>query len=176
MKVKEKRYLVTNFSNFANNRWQIVNDGVMGGFSRSHLKIQPNGNAIFLGELITDHNGGFASVKNSHSLNLDGYDTFILRVKGDGKQYSLRFKTARNKQIDYWSYESRFWTLSGQWQTIELPINDFYPVYRGKRLKGIPDPILSNIREYGLLVSNRQEGEFRIEIESLEVTNKNRPV
>lgn len=168
--------MVTNFSNFANHRWQIVNDGVMGGFSRSNLKIQPNGNAIFLGELSTDHNGGFASVKNNHALNLEGYDTFILKVRGDGKQYSLRFKTARNEQIDYWSYESRFWTISEQWQTIELPINEFYPVYRGKHLKGIPDPELSNIKEYGLLVSNRQEGDFHIEIESLEVTIKNRPV
>lgn len=176
MKVKEKKHIVTNFSDFANHHWKIVNDGVMGGFSRSQLKIHPNGNAIFLGELITDHNGGFASVKNNQSLNLEGYDTFILKVRGDGKQYSLRFKTARNGEMDFWSYESRFWTLSGQWQTIELPINEFYPVYRGKRLKEFPDPELSNIKEYGLLVSNRQEGDFQIEIEKLEVTIKNRPV
>lgn len=168
--------MATNISNFANHRWQVVNDSVMGGFSRSQLKIKSNGNALFIGELITDQNGGFASVKNSHSLNLEGYDAFILRVRGDGKQYSFRFKTARNEQVDYWSYESRFWTLSRQWQTIELPINDFYPVYRGKRLKDLPDPVLSNIREYGLLVSNRQEGEFRIEIERLAVTIKKRHV
>ena len=164
--------MITDFSDFTNHQWKVVNDGVMGGFSKSHLQIQSDGHALFLGELTTANNGGFATVKNSHSLNLKGYDTIVLRVKGDGKRYCFRFKTAQGDQINEWSYESRFWTISGQWQTIELPIKDFYPVYRGKILNNMPKPDLANIKEYGIMVSNRQEGLFQIEIKYLEAATK----
>lgn len=166
-------FMITDFSDFINHQWKVVNDGVMGGFSSSQLQIQSDGHALFLGVLTTANNGGFASVKNIHSINLKDFNTFVLRVKGDGKQYSFRFKTAHDKKINEWSYESRFWTISGQWQTIELPIHDFYPVYRGRILNNMPKPDLANIKEYGLMVSNRQEGRFQIEIQYLEAVNRN---
>lgn len=172
MSVRESSFLITNFSDFTNHRWRIINDGVMGGFSRSRIQLLPNNHLLFMGDLTTENQGGFASVKNRHSLNLKGYNTLILKVKGDGKQYNFRFKTSKNDHLNDWSYESSFWTLSGQWQTIELPFNEFYPVYRGKRLKDLPAPELDKIQEYGLMISNRQEGLFQIEIKSLEAVVK----
>lgn len=171
MNLQVTKTLITDFSNFSENHWQIVNDGVMGGISRSHLQIQSDGHAVFLGRLVLDNNSGFASVKNIQPLNLDEYKTLVLTVKGDGKQYKFRFKTGDGSKLHDWSYESGFWTVSDQWQTLEISLSDFNATYRGRKLEEQPPAELSNIKEYGFMISNRQEGNFRLEIASISATH-----
>jgi len=67
-------------------RWEIVNDEVMGGISRSTMTITPDKTGVFQGELSLDNYGGFASVRIlPRDFKLDGCDGLILHVKGDGK-------------------------------------------------------------------------------------------
>ena len=45
-------------------RWMVVNDGVMGGVSRSTIRRGDDvGTAVFEGTLSLENNGGFASVR-----------------------------------------------------------------------------------------------------------------
>ena len=159
--------LITDFSNLAHQRWEIVNDSVMGGRSSGHFQILSNGNALFSGTLSLENNGGFTSVKNRNPLNLEGYKSIILKIKGDGKRYSFRFRTGENGTLHDRVYESRFETRKDEWLEIRLPLNQFVPVYRGKQLSDAPPPDLSSIREYGFLISDEQKGEFRLEIASI---------
>ena len=45
--------------------WNIVNDDVMGGISRSSLSMNDENNLIFSGYLSLENNGGFASSRLS---------------------------------------------------------------------------------------------------------------
>lgn len=157
---------ITDFSNIAHQQWMIVNDGVMGGNSSSQFQINSDGNAVFLGTVSLANNGGFASVKNHERIRLAGYSAIELRVKGDGKRYSFRLQTGAAGNIHKWSYEQRFDTRTTGWMTVTLPFSGFKPTYRG-RTPDVPALDLNSIMRYGFLISDKQEGDFRLEIDHI---------
>ncbi len=142
------------------NKWQVVDDGVMGGLSQGSLHLSSEGNAIFEGDVSTANNGGFSSIRSSFSAQeLKDFSSFTLRIKGDGKKYQFRVK---ENAKDYFSYIIEFQT-SGEWETIELPFALLYPSFRGQRLNksnfsGI------QLEEVAFLVGNKKTEHFRIEI------------
>lgn len=162
--------LITDFTNFASQKWKTVNDEVMGGVSYSHLQIQTNGNAVFIGELSLKNGGGFASVKNQTPLNLEGYENINIRIVGDGNQYNFRFRTGNAMQKHHWAYQFKFQTETGVWQNIKLPFTEFKAVYRGNLLDNVPIADLATIKEYGFLIGDQQEGPFRLEIAYIEAS------
>lgn len=131
-------------------KWRVVNDDVMGGISKATFKLNTQGNGHFEGEVSTDNNGGFASVRYiMDQITIQESTTIRIKVKGDGKNYQFRIK---NKNSDYFSYITTFST-SGDWQTIELKLKDFYPSFRGRKLD-IPNFNKKNNRTN--LYSNRE--------------------
>lgn len=159
--------LITDFSNLANQQWKIVNDSVMGGNSSSQFQINEDGNGVFLGRISLANNGGFASVKNYESLNLYGCRSVWLRLKGDGKRYSFRFQTRENGNVNDWSYKQLFKTVAQSMIEIHLPLNRFIATYRGRILDDVPELNPEAIARYGFLISEQQEGNFRLEIEKI---------
>ncbi|MCC5913521.1 MAG: CIA30 family protein [Balneolaceae bacterium] len=171
MELLKEKQLITDFSNLARQRWLIINDGVMGGVSRSQFQISDSGTAVFLGKISLENNGGFASVKNHEPLNLAGRSAIHLRVLGDGKRYSFRFQTETpNGKINRFNYEQRFDTNKNEWQEISLNLEQFEAVYRGRDVEDAPSPDLSAIVRYGFLISDGQEGSFRLEVEKIYAT------
>ncbi len=160
--------LITDFSNIANQEWRIVTDFVMGGKSSSRMQLNAEGNAVFFGELSLEKNGGFASVKNHEPLNLAGFSAIDLRVKGDGNRYSFRLRTGEGSETHKWSYQVKFETKPDEWTDITLPFSDFEATYRGSKPDDVSPPDFSSIRQFGFLISNKQEGPFRLEIEKIE--------
>lgn len=160
--------LITDFSNLANQQWQIINDGVMGGHSSGQFQINAAGHAVFLGTVSLKNNGGFTSVKNMEPLNLQGYDGIKLTIRGDGNRYSFRIQTGKERKTHNWSYECRFDTDTDSTKDILLPFDDFNPTYRGSTPKGVPPLDPGNIHNFGFLISDKQKGEFRLEIEKIE--------
>lgn len=155
---------ITDFSNLASHKWEIINDGVMGGKSESSFQINEDGHAVFIGYISLENNGGFASVKNHESLNLDGFTGIRLRLKGDGKRYCFRLRTGKGDNTYRFSYDMRFDTEADNWMDVILPFSEFHPYFRGAPVMDVPSLDLSNIRQYGFLISDKQEGEFRLEI------------
>lgn len=49
----------------AANAWHAIDDRVMGGISRSTMRHDPAGHAVFEGTVSLERNGGFASVRSS---------------------------------------------------------------------------------------------------------------
>jgi NADH dehydrogenase [ubiquinone] 1 alpha subcomplex assembly factor 1 len=49
----------------AANAWRAIDDRVMGGVSRSALRHDPAGHAVFEGTVSLERNGGFASVPST---------------------------------------------------------------------------------------------------------------
>ena len=159
---------ITDFSNLANQKWLIVNDGVMGGKSSSQFQINEDGNGVFLGTVSLENNGGFASVKNHETLNLTGCSSISLRIRGDGNKYSFRLQTGVGGTVHEWSYEQRFETEQNEWKTVELLLSEFKPTYRGRTPEDVPPLEPGKIMRYGFLISDKQQGDFRLEIEKIE--------
>lgn len=144
-------------------RFSAVDDRVMGGLSQSALRADA-AFAIFEGELTTEQNGGFASVRSApEPVDLSEREGIVLRVRGDGRTYKLRMRT--DARFDGVNHQAPFATERGAWTTVHLPFEDFEPTYRGRKLKSVAPFAPSVVVSFGLLISDEQVGAFRLEIE-----------
>lgn len=156
--------MVFNFNKNADiNKWLITNDNVMGGLSTSKMILNNEGNGVFLGTVSIDNNGGFAMTRLPVDLIIDDRKTkVVVKLKGDGKAYQFRIKSSNSQR--YW-YIQTFQTTTS-WQTIELPLNGFFPSFRGYKLN--KDNFSSNtIKEIAILVGNKKNEAFKLEIEKI---------
>ncbi len=145
-------------------RWMIVNDGVMGGVSQSKIYLHSDGYLLFTGLVSTKYGGGFASARTDYkNWDIGKYDGLILRAKGDGKTYQFRCRLGNNSnQIAYRHY---FKANKDDWQEILLPFKDFLPTYRGRVITNYPQLDPKNIKQLGLMISDKQVGNFNLQID-----------
>jgi NADH dehydrogenase [ubiquinone] 1 alpha subcomplex assembly factor 1 len=144
--------------------WPHINDGVMGGVSSGEMSAG-EGYATIRGTVSFDNNGGFSSVRSAAVVHdLSTFGGLVLRVRGDGKRYGFRLKT--DASFDGVSYQVQIEPPAGEWTEISVPFTDFIPVYRGRVVPDHPPLDPSRIATFGLIIS-RQEGPFRIDIESV---------
>ena len=143
--------------------WYVVDDVVMGGQSSGKLAFRDNSYAVFSGEVSLENNGGFSSIRYSFEpIKVGSRSTISLRLRGDGKKYQFRIKTNR---YDRHSYIYLFET-SGEWQHIEIPLNQMVPSFRGRRL-AIPNFEADFISEMGILIGNKKAESFQLEFEQI---------
>jgi len=143
--------------------WYVVDDGVMGGLSEGQFFINKQGHAVFKGDVSLENYGGFSSVRHRfNTVQVDSYSKVVLKLKGDGKRYQFRVKTNRS---DYQSYIAYFQT-NGDWQTIEIPLAELYPTFRGRRLRmsNFPGQIMEEI---AFLVGNKKAESFQLILDSI---------
>ena len=146
--------------------WMIVNDGVMGGISESRLSLDQQGFLVFEGRVSLDYGGGFASVRSIlNRLDADSYDGIFIRFKGDGKRYQLRLR--QGDTMDGVAYFRHFETRIGEWEEVFLPFDSFQASYRGRRLPDYPKLDTRRISQLGLMISDKQEGNFRLEVQRI---------
>jgi len=135
----------------------------MGGLSEGKLSINKSGNGYFTGYVTTENNGGFSSIRlEVDKLDVTNFKSILLKVKGDGKTYQFRLK---EKQSQKYSYIVSFET-SNKWQTIKIPLNSFYPSFRGYNLE-LPNFSGDQIEEVAILIGNKKKESFSLEIESI---------
>jgi len=145
--------------------WNIVDDVVMGGRSDGNFRINNDGHGEFFGKVSIENNGGFSSIRyNFKKIDSHNYSKFVLRLKGDGKNYQFRVK---DNTYNRYSYISEFKT-TGEWQTIEIPYNKMYASFRGYRLD-IPNFKGDQMQEIAFLISNKKQEEFRLFIDSISI-------
>jgi len=153
--------LVDPSNNIGINKWGIVNDGVMGGISQSNIYLNEINNIIFAGNVSLENNGGFASIRRVFDgTQLKESSTFLLRVKGDGNIYKFRL----TMKGSYANYSADFKTTKDQWMNIEIPVENFKPYYFGRSIRA-PKLKVRKVNSMGILISNKQEGDFSLEIE-----------
>lgn len=142
--------------------WTAVNDGVMGGVSEGRFRITDGGILEFFGIVSLENNGGFASIRSRPSeTNLADYDGLLIRVRGDGKRYDFNLQT--DVPIMAGSYRLKFETEDGQWQEIPLPFSGFQATSFGQVIRGVPPVNPAKIRSFGLTISDKQAGPFKLE-------------
>jgi monofunctional biosynthetic peptidoglycan transglycosylase len=147
--------------------WEVVNDTVMGGISESEILPGTSSTMIFRGTVSLERNGGFASVRwLPTDIHLSGRRGVALRAKGDGKRYKLIVKT--DSSMNAPNYQAAFDSKEDDWETYEFLFEDFVPSFRGRILSDYPDIEPEAICVFGILIADKQQGPFRIELDWLQ--------
>ena len=143
--------------------WRAIDDRVMGGVSRSRLRHDPAGHAVFEGEVSLAQSGGFASVRSSPGeRGHAGATACVIEARGEVKQFKLTLVT--DDGFDSVNYQASFATDTHDWQTINLPISAFRASFRGRDLPGAPALDPARIRQVSLMIAGRQSGPFALDI------------
>ncbi|UCD52325.1 MAG: CIA30 family protein [Phycisphaerales bacterium] len=159
----------------AASQWISVNDSVMGGLSEGGFRLTDNKTLVFYGSISLENRGGFASIRTRPSdLNLDGYDTIALRVRGDGRMYYFNLRTSSYRTAG--SYRAPLKTQEGAWQEVRIPLTDFGYSAFGRPVTGV-DPLMANrIQSVGFTLADKQAGPFRLEVDWINAEKATTPV
>ncbi len=146
--------------------WAIQDDRVMGGISRGNAAITDEGNLRFWGDVRLEYNGGFSSIRSDYNTTyeVDGYGSFQLRLKGDGKNYTFRVSRARYERHSY----AYTFPTSGEWETITIPFNKLQPTFRGYT-PNLPPYAGEPINQLRILIGNKQRQSFEILVDKIGV-------
>jgi len=145
--------------------WVIVNDTVMGGRSLAQLVINDS-RLAFSGILSLENNGGFASIRRVYNGKIWSSDKPIkIEVKGDGREYQLRFRT--NRQVDDVHYSASFKTKAGEASVFQFNQTDFVSQFRGRIVSDSPALDFANIEQVGLVLADGNPGEFMLLVERI---------
>ena len=148
--------------------WNPINDGVMGGVSKSQLRFDPAGHAVFCGLVSFENNGGFASVRcQPCDLGRKDVIAYLLEVRGDGKRYKLNLRT--DNSFDGVNYQAHFDPPAGIWTSCRLASADFLSGWRGRPVVDAPPLDTARVQQIGLMISDRQEGLFSLDVRAIAV-------
>lgn len=144
--------------------WEIVNDDVMGGISRSSVRRTDTG-CEFSGEISLENNGGFASARSPlDALDVSAYTTVRLQVVGDGKRYGFNVRSVGMQRLSYRAY----FNTTGDLQTVEIPLSDLQPTSFGEVVPDAPPLDLSQVGMVGFIIADGQAGTFSLEVRAIE--------
>ena len=153
----------TSESNISN--WKIVDDVVMGGRSDGNFEINSEGHGAFSGEVSLENNGGFSSLHYYFEAEkTDQFSKFVIRLKGDDKEYQFRVKNSQNQRH---SYIYKFNT-TGNWQTIEIPFSKMTASFRGNALD-LDNYNGKQMEEIVFLIGNKKAESFKLVLDSIKV-------
>jgi NADH dehydrogenase [ubiquinone] 1 alpha subcomplex assembly factor 1 len=145
-------------------KWQTVNDGVMGGVSDGRFRITEEKTLEFSGTLSLENNGGFASVRTKPTeLGIKSGDTLVVRVKGDGREYVLNLYTKSRRMA--FSYRAPLPTAKDEWTEVKVPLEDFIPTAFGRRVQGMGPVEPDQISGLGFMLSDKKPGKFQMQVE-----------
>jgi hypothetical protein len=141
-----------------------IDDAVMGGVSSSRMVQAAPGIAAFEGRVSLENNGGFASVRSRpRDWGMGGASTLVLRLRSDGKTYRINLRTPNAPSA--FRFEAPLDLPAGEWREVEVPVAALRAKAFGRPvpLVGPPDP--ARVRQLGFMISDRQVGSFRLEID-----------
>ena len=123
IKQNQDGYLLNSSILKTENKWRIVNDGVMGGLSSSKVNVD-NDKIIFSGNVSLENNGGFASLRSPvKDYDFSKFTGLEIRLKTDGKRYSVSMK--ETSYFNGYFYTSSFETKKDEWIVVQIPFNQF---------------------------------------------------
>ncbi len=143
-------------------RWVVVNDTVMGGRSSGSISIDED-SFQFSGSVSLENNGGFASVRLQATPLLEGKEGLRIRASGEEKSYQLVVWMGQGPRL---YYKTEF-SPSAELQHFSFA--DFSPVSYGRSARAPSlESVLSRVSSVGILIGDGQEGDFQLQILTLE--------
>lgn len=150
------------------NAWEVEDDTVMGGRSQGQLAMTEDGHARFYGEVSLENDGGFSSIQHRFDPVASlpaGAGAFLVRLKSDGSDYTLRVQEQSDQRH---FYQATFSTAGGEWETVRVPFDDMKPVWRGEPVDA-PDFAGEQVRTVQFLIGNKKAQNFEVLIDRIGV-------
>ena len=94
-----------------------------------------------------------------------GYEGVELEARGDGKTY--KFSLTPDLRFDSIVYRARFTPSAEEWSVTRIPFSGFDPTFRGDVVSSAPPLDPGRVSTFGFLISDKQEGNFRLAIRSI---------
>jgi len=141
--------------------FRVINDGVMGGVSMSRLRLT-DGTMVFEGEVSLENNGGFASFRGPVRFPAESA-ALLVTVRGDGQRYKLTLKLDDSTSTA--QYQAAF-VAPREWKTLRFEPADFTASFRGRAVAA-PIVRFADVQYFGLLISDKQSGPFKIELKAM---------
>lgn len=172
--------------------WRVWSDAELGGKSSASLVPSPASPeaALFSGVYSTDiaetaserlKKSGFAgmsSLVTGDYTNLQGFQSLIYRVRGDGRTYIANLRTDNwilgTQSDDAW--QAFLITRSdGEWHNIEVPLQEFMLTHKGRVIPGEHEMHPGRVISMGIALAGgeaiQQPGPFSLEIEWIKGTS-----
>jgi monofunctional biosynthetic peptidoglycan transglycosylase len=142
-------------------RFETIDDQVMGGVSSSSFRRAGQQLVEFSGNVSVENNGGFASVRAElDTVDLSNAAGIALKIKGDGKSYKLRLFNEKDRGGI--AYEASFVSSNDDTVIVQVPFSSLQPKWRGRLIVDAVPFNPSKLRALGLMISDKQVGEFRL--------------
>ena len=151
--------------------WYALNDDVMGGVSYGVVRYAED-SIVFDGEVSTDNNGGFVSLRSPNSdYDLSDFTHVELAYRSYGHSFTMILA-----EYNAW-YEPKFelevMPESEDWTVVNVPLSEFKQVALtgiGEVETGVSlsDDVLSSILRIELMNTEFENGEFELELDYIE--------
>ena len=162
--------------------WMFASDRELTGSSWMQFERSSNGRAVLHGDLSTAVPVGTDYIKSGYSAiqsrkldsdmfsrgvwDLYEYDAFEIKLRGDGRKYIAFLTMDGSMDEDVWHHF--IYTRGGPyWETVTLPFKDFLFTSRGYIQDKEYFFATSLIKTIGILLTDRIDGPFRLEIDSI---------
>lgn len=154
------------FGSEKTNSWSVINDGVMGG--RSLGKVNYENNFMhFTGNISLENNGGFSSLKSPFgNFDLSSYKRVEIRYRSSEIPMAFTMEVSRAWYETY--YRSALPSTKGEWETLELPLNEFQGQSVGRKTgTKLGKNELEQIIRLGFINEGKGPGNFDFEVDYL---------
>ncbi|NNC47738.1 MAG: CIA30 family protein [Sphingomonas sp.] len=150
-------------------RWQVINDGVMGGLSQGELFTRED-RLVFAGTINTN-GGGFSSIRRRVGDGLfDGATTLRVTMLGDARSYQLSLRsdvTWRGRSVAYRA-TLRPQDQGDDWSVATVSLSRLQPSVFGQRVRA-PSFDPTRTQSIGFIIADGQDGPFDLSIRKIEV-------
>lgn len=155
--------------------WAIVNDTVMGGRSEATIQWDKQGAMVWSGYLSLENNGGFVSIRSSGStFDWSDYQGVEVILEGNGRDVQVSAQRL-DRMIRAGGYRALVPTVLQGETRIYIPFTAFELKRFGRSIQGPPlTQGLSKIGQIGLLMADKREGPFRVQLKSIRPVRANR--
>ena len=147
--------------------WRAIDDRVMGGASRSRLRHDAQGHAVFEGGVSLAHGGGFASVRSPvGDFGGGGAREVLVEARGAGGPFKLTLFT--DDGFDSVAWQCGFDPAPDVgWQLLRLPLAGFEARHRGRAVPDVAPLDARRVRQVGLMTAGRAARSFALDIRAI---------
>lgn len=145
-------------------RWEIINDDVMGGLSEGQTFMLGDC-VVFNGTVSLLNNGGFSSYKGPFKkIDLSKNTKIIVKYRSKGYAMAMTLEMDKRWFLPY--YKRNLPVTDWKWVKEEILFSEFVKYSVGRKKEGTPTKEeLEKILRLGFVTNEKKAGDFKIEID-----------
>jgi len=149
-------------------RWEVVNDGVMGGLSKGHIE-QVDDALSFTGNINTN-GGGFTSLRRSVPEGaMAGARTLRIVYSGDARTYEVTLRSDARERGRRIAYRAPITAdeSSGEWSAATIDLAQLETSLFGQQVDA-PTFATQEAHSIGLIIADGIDGAFAMQLKRIE--------